>query len=247
MQNEKASWLTQLPIAHRGFHARERGIWENSRSAVLAALERGFAIEVDLQPSKDQQAMVFHDYELDRMTGHSGDIRTYNAQDLLSVSLMDGADTVWRFADLLDTVKGRVPLVAEMKGRSGCDTGFVASVGDALRTYRGPVAVMSFSHWLVEEAKETLPGRLVGLTAEGDEQNYGVHRDFCRRVDPDFLSYRHTDLDCRFVREFRKTGKPVICWTVRSEDQARQAYRLADQITFEGFVPAGHPTVKVQV
>ncbi|HZD62319.1 MAG TPA: glycerophosphodiester phosphodiesterase, partial [Xanthobacteraceae bacterium] len=39
------AWLTARPIAHRGLHAREDGILENTLSAAQAAIERGFSIE----------------------------------------------------------------------------------------------------------------------------------------------------------------------------------------------------------
>ena len=42
-------WLTERPIAHRGLHDAARGIVENSASAIQAALEHGYAIEIDLQ------------------------------------------------------------------------------------------------------------------------------------------------------------------------------------------------------
>ena len=39
------------------------------------------------------------------------------------------------------------------------------------------------------------------------------------------------------VTEIRKLGHPVISWTVRSKEEASQALRYCDQVTFEGFNP----------
>lgn len=47
------------PFAHRGLHDPECP--ENSLAALSAALEGGFGIEIDIQPSSDGEAMVFHD------------------------------------------------------------------------------------------------------------------------------------------------------------------------------------------
>ena len=65
-------WLTERPIAHRGLHDQAAGIVENSLSAARAAIEAGFAIECDVQLSADGEAMVFHDFTLERLTGATG-------------------------------------------------------------------------------------------------------------------------------------------------------------------------------
>ncbi|MGB1575750.1 MAG: glycerophosphodiester phosphodiesterase family protein, partial [Paracoccaceae bacterium] len=64
----------KTPIAHRALHDASKGIYENCRSAIIAAIEHGYAIEIDLQLSADGRAMVFHDDTLDRLTDKCGDI-----------------------------------------------------------------------------------------------------------------------------------------------------------------------------
>ncbi len=66
-------WLRR-PIAHRGLHDAERGIVENSVSAVKAAMRKGIAVEVDLQRAADNQPVVFHDMTLERLTNESGPV-----------------------------------------------------------------------------------------------------------------------------------------------------------------------------
>ena len=77
----------------------------------------------------------------------------------------------------------------------------------------------------------------VGLTAEGSEELCEVHEEAVEAYQPDFVSYGIDDLPNRFVGEFRKTGKPVITWTIRSPEAAAKSALYADQITFEGFLP----------
>ena len=52
--NLRPDWLTARPIAHRGLHDRTDGRIENSPAAALAAVERCFAIECDVQLSADR-------------------------------------------------------------------------------------------------------------------------------------------------------------------------------------------------
>ncbi len=44
-------------------------------------------------------------------------------------------------------------------------------------------------------------------------------------------------LDLPRVNEIRQSGDPVLCWTIKSEDDEHEARRLADNITFEGYLP----------
>ncbi|MEP0455780.1 MAG: glycerophosphodiester phosphodiesterase family protein, partial [Roseibium sp.] len=60
----KVSELLARPIAHRGFHDADNGCIENTPSAIRAAVERNFAIEVDVQETADGEALVYHDYTL---------------------------------------------------------------------------------------------------------------------------------------------------------------------------------------
>ena len=66
------AWLTARPIAHRGVHDAAKGLAENSIGAAEAAIAGGFAIECDVQLSRDGEAMVFHDDNLRRLTRARG-------------------------------------------------------------------------------------------------------------------------------------------------------------------------------
>ena len=84
----------QAPLAHRGLHDRSQGRPENSRAAFRAAIEAGYGIELDVQPSADNVPMVFHDYDLRRLTGIPGRIRGHTAAELQSMRLLGGDETM---------------------------------------------------------------------------------------------------------------------------------------------------------
>ena len=46
------------PVAHRGYHDRQRGVIENSAAAFEAAIAKGFGIECDLQLTRDGEVMA---------------------------------------------------------------------------------------------------------------------------------------------------------------------------------------------
>ena len=76
------SWLTEQPIAHRGYHDLNDRRWENTLSAFEAAVERGFAIECDVHLSADRVPVIIHDDNLQRLAGRDGFVWQRTAAEL---------------------------------------------------------------------------------------------------------------------------------------------------------------------
>ena len=229
------NWLRDRPIAHRSLHDKTSGVYENTLSAARAAMEKNYPIELDLQPSADCVPMVFHDYELQRMTGEQESIRNLPSKQLTEMTILGSEDRIPTLEALLDQVNGQVGLVIELKGQHGKDDGFVAAVAGLLDQYDGPAVIMSFHHHLLRDARELAPHLPLGLTAEGDDSRYNMHRKISEECNVDFVSYHVQGLETQFAKEFRDTGRPMISWTIRDKDQYEYSLRHSDQPTFEGF------------
>lgn len=237
------------PIAHRGLHSA--GAPENSRAAFEAAIEKGYAIELDIQMSSDGEAMVFHDYHLSRLTDANGPTRLSSAAELAKLTLSNG-EGIPTLHEVLKQVSGQVAVLAEIKdqdGAMGDNIGPLETrVAEILNEYRGPVAVMSLNPhavYLMQQhapevarglvtcrfSKEDWPllprGRAGELVAIPDYEPSGAS----------FISHHFKSLDLPRVDEIRQTGDPVLSWTIKSEDDEHEARRLADNITFEGYLP----------
>ena len=232
------AWLTRRPIAHRGFHDMNRLRWENTLSAFDAAIERGYAIECDVHLSADGVPVVFHDTQLERLTGQEGFVHDKTGDELTKLHVGGTEQLVPTLSQMLDWVGGRAPLVIELKGAQGKDSGLVLAVAKALSTYRGEVAIMSFDHWLVRRFATDAPGIPAGLTAEGRTVDQ-LEAHFSMLAHPlSFVSFSVEDLPNPFVTMVReKLGIPVITWTVRNEAARAATFAHADQMTFEGFDP----------
>lgn len=247
------------PLAHRGLHERAAGVIENSRAAFRAAIARGYGIELDVQRSADGEAMVFHDHEMPRLTDRPGLVHDYDASVLAAMPLTDAADgeTIPTLAEVLDLVAGRVPLLIEIKDQDGAlgpDVGGLeARVAALLAGYAGqhagPVAVMSFNPHSVAAMGRALPGCPRGLTScDYDDPDLSVP-DY-RRAElvgnladfaasgAAFVSHDRTDLANPLVGRLKAQGVPILTWTVRSAAQEAEARRVADNITFEGYLAA---------
>lgn len=230
------SWLTRRPIAHRGYHDLNRSRWENTLSAFDAAIERDYAIECDVHLSADGVPVVFHDSVLNRLAGRDGFVHEMSAAELNQLKVGGTDDHIPTLAEMLARVRGRVPLVIELKGVEGKDTGLVAAVAQTLEGYRGEAAIMSFDHWLVRRFADDAPGIPAGLTAE-KRTIPALEAHFSMLAHPiSFVSFGVSDLPNPFVSFVReKLAMPVITWTVRNEEARAATFAHADQMTFEGF------------
>lgn len=237
-QNSDASWIKDVAVAHRGYHDMNNRVWENTLSAFARAADSGFAIECDLQLSADSIPMVFHDNKLERVCGIQGDVRERTASELGLLAVGGTSDKIPTLKQMLDLVGGRVPLVIEIKGRTAEeDDGFVEDVLDALEGYQGKVALMSFDHHILRDLKRVGAPYPLGLTAMGDKPEEFFQHDEAMQLGLDFISYHWPHLPNSFITAQRRSGTPVITWTVRDENALVHSYLHADQITFEGFDP----------
>jgi glycerophosphoryl diester phosphodiesterase len=227
--------LGTVPFAHRGLHGG--GLVENSGAAIAAAVDRGFGVELDVQLSRDGEAMVFHDYELDRLTAGNGPVAALTAGELQAIRLNLCDESMPRLADALAIVRGRTPLLIEVKSPGRRVARLCAAVAGALAGYEGPVAAMSFNPqvgaWFARNAADVLRGLVV--TESGRRGARGrIERPLALwRARADFLAYDIRDLPSRFAGAARRRGLPVYTWTVRSEGDRARAVAHADQIIFE--------------
>ncbi len=247
------SFLTR-PLAHRALHDLAARRPENAPSAIQAAIDAGYGIEIDVQPSKDGHAMVFHDYQLDRLTGEKGAIAQRDAADLQAIPLTGGrpGDTIPTLQQVLDQVAGQVPLLVEIKDQDGAlgpNTGALeAECARLLAAYDGPVAVMSFNpHAIAAFAKHApdIPRGLVTGRFRKDgwllvpDQRLDELRDIpdYTRVGASFISHRADDLTAPRVAALKADGAAILCWTTRSAEEGAKALIIADNVTFEGYLP----------
>ncbi|SPH16727.1 hypothetical protein DEA8626_00238 [Defluviimonas aquaemixtae] len=243
------AFLTR-PLAHRGLHDRAAGRPENSPAAFRAAIAAGYGIECDIQPSADGVPMVFHDYDLKRLTGRTGPIRGVRAADLGQIRLMDAEDGIPTLAETLALVDGRVPLLIEIKdqdGRMGPNVGLLErAVAEAIQGYAGSVALMSFNPHSVAAVAGAATDRPRGIvTSAYTEEDWpllpAATRNRLREI-PDyhlvgasFISHEAGDLARPRVAELRAEGAQILCWTIRSPEAEVEARRVATNVTFEGY------------
>jgi glycerophosphoryl diester phosphodiesterase len=245
--------LMARPIAHRGLHDRRLGVIENSPAAFAAAAREGFAIECDVQLAADGEAVVFHDYELDRLTADTGRVDRRSATELERIGLSGSLarDRIPTLAAMLEAVGGRVPIVVEIKSRFDGDLRLTERVAAVLKQRPDhPVCIESFDPRVVAALRVMAPERprgIVGMArydypdyedVAAEEKHAMANLLHYSEMQPDFLSWKVSDL--KHAAPFLARagiGIPVSAWTVRSPQDVALAAAYADQIVFEGFRP----------
>ena len=242
----RTEWLRGVTYAHRGLHGAGRV--ENSLGAFAGAVTAGLGIECDVQRSADGRAVVFHDWDLDRLTGDSGPVAARTVAELTRVELRGAAETIPTLRDLLDLVARRVPLLIELKSRREHPISpLCRAVLRDLEGYPGPHAVMSFDprvgHWFAGHSSETVRGLVI---SEANARTFSAsikRRLALWRARPDFLAYDVRDLPSRFAAAQRARGLPLLTWTVGTSALRQRAMAQADGWIAEGEGLATAPTV----
>jgi glycerophosphoryl diester phosphodiesterase len=245
----RLDWLTAQPIAHRGLHDGV-GVIENTASAFTAAIDGGFAIETDLQITADGEAVVHHDFALGRLTLGSRQIAAMTAAGLREVPFKSTADRIMTFAEFLEFVAGRAPLLIELKSRRDGDLRLALRAADVLRNYNGPAALQSFDPAALIALRDLAPDLPRGIVAERhyadsewqtltDRQKrslaFLLHAPHSR---PHFIAYQVNDLPSLGPWIARHMFRlPLLAWTVRTDAERARAKRAADQMIFEGIRP----------
>lgn len=241
MTNIYDSWLTKIPVAHRGLHDDVSP--ENSLSAYKKAIEKGYAIEIDVHPLKDGNIIVFHDNTLDRMTNLTGNIEDKTLEELKDIKLKGSNEKIPTFVEVLELVSGKVPLLIEIKNEGG--VGFEKDVWEILKNYKGEYAIQSFNpfslKWFKDNAPDVLRGQL-SCYFKGEKLNC-VKKFILKRMwlnsmisKPHFISYNHEDCPNKYVDRY-KNKKPIIVWCVRNKKDQNRIQNYSDNIIFEDYLP----------
>jgi glycerophosphoryl diester phosphodiesterase len=248
------SWLIERPIAHRGLHDSANGVIENTLRAAEAAIAGGFAIECDIQLSADEEAVVFHDETLDRLTDATGPLSALCAGEIAKVRIRESGEPPPTFAAFLDRVAGRTPIICELKSSFNGDWRIADRAAALAASYDGALAFKSFDHDLAAYLRLRRPHMRrpsgpcpIGLLAQAsyEDPDWAFltpeqkrdwtdfdHYDLAR---PDFLSWNVDDLPHKIPFLVKQLiDAPIMVWTVHTAEQREAAHKWADQIVFDG-------------
>ncbi len=107
--NEKTSFF-----AHRGYYDNKT-IPENSMKSFQKAINNNLNIELDIQILKDKNIIVFHDYNLKRMTGVDKKVKDCNYSDLAELTLLNTKEKIPLLQDVLTLIEDKAAILVDIK------------------------------------------------------------------------------------------------------------------------------------
>lgn len=230
------NWLLQRPIAHRGLH-KGRIIPENSYSAFQRAIDKNYAIELDIRMTKDKKLVVFHDESLFRLCNKKKDVSGLTYEELRKSYLYESPEKIPLLKDVLNLVEGRVPLIIEIKSHKKIGR-LETKLSKRLDKYKGEFAICSFDNKIVKWFKKYKPEYPRGIIFGDIESNDSFFLEFLFvyrlfKLKPDFVSLQYELLDTKIPKLCKIYDKKLICWTVDSKDKMNKAKLIADNVIFE--------------
>ena len=244
ISEDKISWIKETPIAHRGLHTKD--IPENSLSAFENALKNNYAIELDVQFTKDKEVVVFHDENLKRITNDTRNIEDVNYDELKNLRLGNTNEIIPTLEEVLELVDSKVAILIEIKD---CKDYIELSekTYEILKGYEGNYAIQSFNpfilEWYKNNASEVVRGQLSGTFTEGSESLNSFEKFALKNMllnfksKPNYIGYDLEGIPKSKLESLRKKGVPIIVWTVKNKEDMEKAYKYSDNITFENFLP----------
>lgn len=205
--------IDKLPanlFAHRGLHGNS--IPENSLAAFTKAKAENLGVELDVQLTKDNKLVVFHDANLKRMCGVNTKVRDLTYSELKKYRLADSRQNIPLLCEVLAILED-LPVICEIKSYDGnTNTEICHYVYQDIKDYTGQVFIESFSPFIVRWFKlnqvNIIRGQLsMGFTRK-NEQLKPIEAFLMKHLlinilgRPDFIAYyyEHDSLGFRLCR-----------------------------------------------
>lgn len=248
--------LEQKKFAHRGIYDNKGKSPENSMHSFAAAVEKGYAIEMDVRLTKDKKVVVFHDNTLSRMCGIQKLVNSLTLSEIKELRLLDTEQRIPTFEEFLALVNGKVPLLVEFKTGlpGGTDAAEVCSkVMNHLDFYKGEYVIESFDYAVLEWFRNNRPDVMRGQLAMGlkcyipalgkqGAQAIPLYRKvmlswlfYNYKSRPHFISYRFQDVGLG-VKLCRRLGAMVSVWTVTTPEDSKKLLKQYNAVIFEKFL-----------
>ncbi|WP_331489115.1 glycerophosphodiester phosphodiesterase family protein, partial [Parablautia intestinalis] len=232
--------------AHRGLHDNASEAPENSMAAFRRAAKAGYGMEMDVQLTKDEVPVVFHDFTLKRVCGKEGKVSDYTWQELKELRICGSTETIPRFEEVLKAVDGKTPLIIELKVER-TDLKTCRVVDALLKDYPGLYCIESFNPlvlmWYKRHHRDVVRGQLSdGFIKSGEFRGilYYVLQNLMLNwlTKPDFVAYNHKYANILSRKLCHGLYRNLaVAWTIRSQKELEAAKKGFDIFIFDSFVP----------
>ena len=226
-------------IAHRGLH-KNKIIPENSMLAFKAAIEKNYAIEFDINITKDNQIVVFHDDDLNRLCNKKENIEDVSYDFLKDLNLYESNEKIPLLKELLDEVAGKIPLIIEIKKHK--NIGLLENILlEMLKEYKGEYFICSFEKDILLWLEKNKPKEIRGLIFESlpiKFKKYGkiafLYKYFKSKAD--FISLEDKLIDSSIYDFCKKKELDILVWTIKDKKSFQNIDKKVSAVIFENFL-----------
>ena len=234
------NYLKYKYIAHRGLHGGS--IPENSTLAFKRALEYGYAIELDVNITKDNKVIVFHDNTLFRMCGVNKKVRNCTFGYIKTLQLNNTKYKIPILKEVLKLINGKVPLIIELKNE-GVSTRLEKNVLKIMKEYDGEYIYQSFNPFSILYMKNKNKKVKTALLSSNSFKNLKSFfmvvltnsKLVFNFVKADIISYKIEDINNKVLKKYKNI--PLFTWTISNMLELKEAKKVSDGIIFENILP----------
>lgn len=213
--------LENIIIAHRGNHNSK--IPENSLLAFKTSLKENRPIEMDVQLTKDNVLVVFHDYNLLRMTNKNLFLQDLTYSELKEISLLNTSEKIPTLKEVLNLIKGKVLLDIEIKNTKRINATCKELLKE-LQNYPKNYLVKSFNPLIVLWFKKNAPNIPRGLLITDNYSNSKIinrilkSQAIIKLCAPDFLAISKKMLKQKKWQKYQEKI-PILIWTIKNRQE----------------------------
>lgn len=232
----KSSKIDKRPYAHRGFHDQHGAPAENTLSAFKKAKDYGYGIELDVQLTRDEKVVVFHDETLKRMAQDKRKVSELNFDELKSINIL--GSHIPTLEETLTLVSGQVPLIVELKSH-GNYRKLCSETAQLLDCYEGDFVIESFDPRIVYWFRKNRPNFRRGILVMNYKKYDSIMQGLLINslllnvlMRPHFIALAKDVVDKHpSVLLYRYLNGNIVVWTIHENDP----YKKEDIIIFEYF------------
>ena len=208
--------LNNLLIAHRGIH-NNIDIPENSLKAFNLAIKNKVDIEFDIQITKDNVLVIFHDDNLRRLTNLDKEIKDLTYNELNKLKLLNTNEKIPTLKEVLNLVNGKVLLDIEIKNTKKiklvCD-----KLINELNNYKGNFVIKSFNPKIIRYIKKIKSKYITGLLIKQKYYNNILGKIITKYSKCNFLAISKKFINKYGIKSYFKKYN-ILIWTIKNNEE----------------------------
>ena len=225
-------------IAHRGLH-KNKEIPENSLLAFKKAIEKSYSIELDINITKDNQIVVFHDEDLKRVCNVDKKIEEVDYEFLQNLPLFDTNEKIPLLKEVLSLVdlKKNIFLIIEIKKHKNIGV-LEKLLLEMLDSYKIEYFICSFQSDILSWFRKNKKDLKIGLIFQKLPKKFEKYENLIflykySKIKPDFVSLDYKLFQSKIFDFCKNKDLEILIWTIRKNNQYDKIYTKISGVIFE--------------